>query len=97
MRSPPTLVTASAASEPPCKPRSTETISCFPVAAMAMRMAISFASDPVTAKFTIFRLPGSVLTMSSANSTAQGLEYHEDSWISLPACSRITSVTSGWE
>ena len=97
LRSPPTLVTASTASDPPCRPRSTETMSCLPVLAIAMRMAISFASDPVTAKFTTFRLPGKVLVISSANSTAQGFEYQDDSWTSLPACSRIVSVNSGCE
>ncbi len=62
-----------------------------------MRMAISLASEPVTAKFTTLRLPGSVLVISSANSIAQGLEYQEDSCTSSSACSRMVSVSSGCE
>ena len=72
-------------------------MSYLPVTPRARRIAISFASDPVTAKFTILRSPGIVPAMSSANSTNHGLEYHDDSCTSLPACSRIVSVSSGCE
>ena len=72
-------------------------MSYFPVAASAMRMAISLASEPVTAKFTTLRSPVVVSPRRSANSTAQGFEYHEDWCRKVPAISRITSVSSGCE
>ena len=75
---PPTDVIDSAANEPPCSPRTIETTSNPPVAPKAIRMAISLASDPVTAKFVILRSPGRVVAKSSANSTAQGLVYQDD-------------------
>ena len=49
LRAPPTDVADSAAREPPCRPRTTVQMSKPPVTPSAMRMAISFASDPVTA------------------------------------------------
>ena len=72
-------------------------MSYLPVTPRARRIAISFASEPVTAKLTILRSPGIVPEMSSANSTSHGLEYQEDSCTSLSACSRIVSVSSGCE
>ena len=74
-----------------------ETMSYFPVAPRARRIAISFASEPVTAKFTTSRSPGIVPAISSASSTSHGLEYQDDSCTSFPACSRIVSVSSGCE
>jgi ectoine hydroxylase-related dioxygenase (phytanoyl-CoA dioxygenase family) len=50
-------------------------MSNFRVTASAIRIAISFASEPVTAKFTTLSLPGSVLPMSSANSIEGSFEY----------------------
>ncbi len=61
-----------------------------------MRMAISLASDPVTAKLVIFKSPGKVVASSSANSMAQGLVYQEDWWMKRSAMSRMVSLISGW-
>ena len=74
-----------------------ETMSYLPVTPRARRIAISLASEPVTAKFTTSRSPGIVPAMSSANSTSHGFEYQDDSWTNFPACSRMVSVSSGWE
>jgi hypothetical protein len=62
-----------------------------------MRMAISLASEPVTAKFTTLRSPGAFSASRSANAMVHGLEYHDDWCTKLPAISRITSVSSGCE
>ena len=72
-----------------------EQISNRPVAPSAMRMAISFASDPVTAKLVIFSSPGRVVASSSANSIAQGLLYQEDWWVNRSAMLLIVSTSSG--
>ena len=72
-------------------------MSNLPVALIAMRMATSLASDPVTVKLTTLRSPGRVLPISSANSIAQGLEYQDDSWTKRSACSLMVSVSSGCE
>ena len=77
-RPPPPLVTVSAAKDPPCNPLTTEQISKPPVYPRAIRIAISFASEHVTAKFITFKSFGRVLTISSANSTVQELLYQED-------------------
>ncbi len=96
-RGPATVVIASAARLPPCKPRTTVTMSNLRVTASDMRIAISFASEPVTAKFTTLRFPGSVLPMSSANSIDGAFEYQDEVWTRRPACSQIVSVSSGCE
>ena len=62
-----------------------------------MRMAISLASEPVTAKFTTLSLPGACSVRRSANSTVHGFEYQDDWWMNVPAISLMTSVSSGWE
>ena len=72
-------------------------MSCLPVTASAMRMATSFASEPVTAKFTTSSPSGRVEAMRSAKRTRWGFEYHEFSCQSLPASARMTSTSSGWQ
>ena len=91
------VVTDSTARLPPWRPRITERMSCLPVTASAMRMATSFASEPVTAKFTTSSPSGRVEAMRSAKRTRWGFEYHEFSCQSLPASARMTSTSSGWQ
>ena len=61
-------------------------------------MAISFASEPVTAKFTTSEpLRQGADDALGEGARDAGSEYHEFSCQSRPACVRMTSTSSGWQ